>query len=92
MQTMDTGVCCRFSSLSLKNFIFHRPGLVGMWGVVGDVALDGGKYLWKHFPITTIRVVNMPMDPVADDVHLFTTWSLDEQSHIATSGVALDIA
>ena len=63
-----------------------------MWGVVGDMALDGGKCLEKHFPVTTIRVVNMLMDPVADDVHPFTTWSLDEQSHDATSGVALDIA
>ena len=34
-----------------------------MWGVVGDVALDGGNYLWEHFPFTTIRVVNMQMDP-----------------------------
>ena len=64
--------------------------MVAMWGVVGDVALDGGKYLWKHFPITTIRVVNMQVDPVADDVHLFTTWSFGEQSHVATFGVALN--
>ena len=69
---------------------FHYPENV--WGVVGDMALDGGKCLGKHFPVTTIRVVNMLMDPVADDVHHFTTWSLDEQSHDATSGVALDIA
>ena len=64
--------------------------MVAMWGVVGDVALDGGKYLWKYFPSTTIRVVNMQVDPVADDVHLFTTWSFSEQSHVATFGVALD--
>ena len=59
---------------------------------MGDVALDGGNYPWEHFPFTTIRVVNMQMDPVADDVHLFTTWSFDEQSHVATFGVALDSA
>ena len=53
-----------------------------MWGVVGDVALGDGKYLWKPLSNTTIRVANMQVNLWQMMSTPFTTWSYEEQSSV----------